>query len=132
VEVSVHCFCLWLIWLRDRSEHHGHCGHVLPENEEVLCTIAALSELVMYLPRPRPLSLETPLLDVHIGTIDFLHAGVELFLLLAEGGLASKDPCLTLVLILLVGLPPCPLRRCCFVVVLPQSKPSLAPRRCRS
>jgi hypothetical protein len=89
----------------------------------------------VYVPRPGPLSLETPPLDVLIGAVDLLHEGVELFLLLADGGLASKRGC-----VLGVGIdtpplgwgPPCPLRRCRFVVVLPRRTPSLVPRRRRS
>jgi hypothetical protein len=56
----------------------------------------------MYLPRLGPLSLDTPPLDVPVGMVDLLHVGIELFLLLAEGGLASEDACLALVLVLLL------------------------------
>jgi hypothetical protein len=43
-EVPVHRLLLLLVWLRDRSEHHGYCDHVLPETEEILCVITAFSE----------------------------------------------------------------------------------------
>jgi hypothetical protein len=44
VEVLVNRLCLQLIWLQDRLKHHGCCGHVLPEVEEILRSIAAFSE----------------------------------------------------------------------------------------
>lgn len=52
--------------------------------------IAAFSELVAYLPWSRPLSLEAHALDVSIDTVELLHEGVELFLLLEEGRLTVR------------------------------------------
>jgi hypothetical protein len=55
-----------------------------------LRNIAAFSELVAYLPWSRPLSLEAHALDVSIDTVELLHEGVELFLLLEEGRLTVR------------------------------------------
>jgi hypothetical protein len=43
-----------------------------------------------------------PPLDTLVGAVDLLHEGVELFLLLAEGGFMSEDVCLALTLVLLL------------------------------
>lgn len=68
-----------------------------------MCVVAALGELVAYLSRPGPFGLEVPSLDITIDAVEFLHEGVELFLLLAEGGLTSEDARLALVLLFWVG-----------------------------
>jgi hypothetical protein len=74
-----------------------------------LCVVAALSELVAYLSRPGPFGLEVPSLDITIDAVEFLHEGVELFLLMAVECLASEDACLALMLVLLLDWrPPCP------------------------
>jgi hypothetical protein len=44
----------------------------------------------------------TPSLNILVGTTDLLHEGVELLLLLAEGGFSIEDARLTLALILLL------------------------------
>jgi hypothetical protein len=43
-----------------------------------------------------------PPLNVLIGTVDLLHEGVELLLLLVEGNFTSEDACLVLALVLLL------------------------------
>jgi hypothetical protein len=102
MKVPVHRPCFWLVRLWDGSEHHGCCGHVLPRIEEILCIVTAFDELVTYLPRLGPFGLEAPLLDITIDAVEFLHDGVELFLMLAEGGLSSEDVCIALALVLLL------------------------------
>lgn len=62
-------------------------------------TVVAFSELVAYLSCLGPLSLQAPPLDVLIDAVELLQEGVELFLLLAEGGLAGEDACLALALV---------------------------------
>jgi hypothetical protein len=58
--------------------------------------------MVTYLPRLEPFGLEAPPLDITIDTVEFLHDGVELFLMLPKGGLSSEDACLALALVLLL------------------------------
>lgn len=99
MEVPTHRPCLRFIRLWDGSEHHGCCGHVLPWNDKVLHTVVAFSELVAYLSWLGPLSLQAPPLDVPIDAVKLLQEGVELLLLLAEGGLAGEDACLALALV---------------------------------
>lgn len=67
---------------------------------EILCVIAAFSELVAYLPRSGP---RGAFANITAYAVEFLHEGVELFLLLAEGGLTSEDARLALVLLFWVG-----------------------------
>jgi hypothetical protein len=84
----------------------------LPAIKEILFVIAALSELVAYLPCSEPLGLEAPPLDITTDEVKFLYEGVEFFLLLAKGGLTSEDARLVLALVLfLIGglLVPAPL-----------------------
>jgi hypothetical protein len=78
-EVLVHCLRLQLVWLQDGSKHHGCCGHVLCGIEKVLCAVTALSSWSHTFP------------DIAEDAVEFLHEGVELFLLLIKGGLASED-----------------------------------------
>lgn len=68
-----------------------------------MCAVTALSELVTYLPRPRLFGLDAPPLDITADVVEFLHEGIKLLLLLAEGGLASKDARLALELFFLIG-----------------------------
>jgi hypothetical protein len=64
VEVPIYRLRLGLVWLRDRSKHHGFCNHVLPGVEELLCTITAFCDLVTFLPHPGLFSFEVPLNSV--------------------------------------------------------------------
>jgi hypothetical protein len=66
---------------------------------KILCVIAAFCELVTYIPCSGPFGLEAPPHNITAYTIEFLHEGVELFLLLAKGGLTSEDARLALVLL---------------------------------
>jgi hypothetical protein len=81
--------------------------HVLCGIEEVLCIVAAYNKMVTYLSRSGPLGFEAPPLGIAIDVVEFLHegVGVKLLLLLTKGGLARKDACLvlTLVLFFLIG-----------------------------
>jgi hypothetical protein len=88
-EVPVHGLCFQIAWLRDGSEHHGRCRHILCGVEEVLCVVAAFNELVTYLPWSRPFGLKAPSFDIVINAVEVLHEGVELLLLLREAGLKS-------------------------------------------
>lgn len=103
MEVSVHRPCLRFVYLEDGPKHPGYCGHVLSGIEEVLCPVAALGKLVTHLPHPRFLGFKASSLDVTINPIELLDEGIELFLLLLDGGLMGDDVCLTLALILFVG-----------------------------
>lgn len=100
VEVSIHHPFLWFIRLGDRPKHQGCCGHVLPGVEEILRLIAALDNLVIYLPSLRPFDLKALPFDVVIDLVKLTDKGIELLLLLPEGDLAGEDVCVTLVLII--------------------------------
>jgi hypothetical protein len=85
-----------------------------------MCTVGTLSVMVAYLPCPGLFGLDVSLLDITIDAVEFSYKGVELFLLLAEGGLTSEDArlALALVLLFLIGDLLVPLvivisRRCC-------------------
>jgi hypothetical protein len=65
-----------------------------------LCAIAALNKLITYFPGSWPFGFEVPPLNIAEDAVEFLHEGIEFFLKLMEGGLASKDAGLTLVLVL--------------------------------
>jgi hypothetical protein len=112
----VHHISLGLVWLGDRSEHHGYRTHVLPGVEEVLRTIAALRDLVVDLFCLRLFSLEASLLDVSVNSVEPLDERVKLVLLLTEGGFTGEDTCLTLALVFLL------------LEGDPESAPSLLPR----
>jgi hypothetical protein len=101
-EVPIHRLCLELVWLGDRSEHHGCHNHVFPGVEEVLRTIIALCDLVTGLPRLRLFSFEASLLNVAINLVEPLDECVELLLLLSKGGFTGEDACLMLALVFLL------------------------------
>jgi hypothetical protein len=101
-EVLIHRFCLWLIWLGDRSKHNGHNSHVLPGVEEVLRAIAAFSDLVAGLPRSGLFGFEAYLLNVVVNPVVPLDECVELLQLLLEGGFTGEDACMTLALVFLL------------------------------
>lgn len=80
----------------------------------------ALCELVTDLPRPRFLGLKAIPLDVALNPIEFTYEGVELLVVLMEGGITGKDARLALALVLfflvrglLVPSPIVILWRCC-------------------
>jgi hypothetical protein len=102
VEVLIHHLCLWLIWLGDQSEYHGHNSHVLPGVEEVLRAIAAFSDLVASIPRSGLFGFEASLLNIVVNLVVPLDDCVELLLLLLEGGSTGEDARMTLALVFLL------------------------------
>jgi hypothetical protein len=105
----------------------------LPWIDKVLCIVNAFNELVAYLPRLVPLSLETPVFDVSIDVVELVHKGVELFLLLVEGQPRGRGcvPSAGVGTPLGWGPPRLPRHRR-FAAVSPQRRLSLAPHRRRS
>jgi hypothetical protein len=101
-EVPVHRLRLELVYLEDRSEHHGCRSHVLPRVEEVLHAIAAFSDLVACLPCLGLFSFKASLLNVIVKLVKRLDECVELLLLLSKGVFAGEDAHLTLVLVFLL------------------------------
>lgn len=68
--------------------------------------VAAFSELVTHLPCSGPLGLKAPPLNIVVDSVELLHKGVELLLLLTKGGLTHQDARLVLALVLffLIGV----------------------------
>jgi hypothetical protein len=70
-----------------------------------LFAVAAFSELVTHLPWSGPFGLKTPPLNIIVDSVEILHEGVELLLLLTKGGLTHQDARLVLALVLfLIGV----------------------------
>jgi hypothetical protein len=65
-----------------------------------LFVVASFSELVTHLPWSGPFGLKAPPLNIVVDSVEVLHEGVELLLLLTKGGLTHQDARLVLALVL--------------------------------